>query len=106
MYSSLGIQLANRENVILRFVRLLRDARRVSGGASSGSTSCRHRRAVIGEVALIVVRHCSGYLCIGLALNSWSVTSASQVMPPRLTLNCVPPSLGEAPCQWTTPGGQ
>lgn len=46
------------------------------------------------------------YLCTGGALNSASVTSASHVMPPRLMLNCVPPALGDAPCQWTTPGGQ
>ena len=46
------------------------------------------------------------HLCTGLALNSSSVTSPSHVMPPRLTLNCVPPSLGDAPCQCTTPGGQ
>ena len=32
-------------------------------------------------------------------MYSWSVTSASQVIPPRVTLYCVPPLSGAAPCR-------
>lgn len=103
---SSGIQLANRDNLIHSLLEELQTLGGCKRKHPADQRQVHAVRAKVGAISRIVGVKVFYYLCIDGALNSSSVTSASQVMPPRLTLNCAPPSLGDAPCQCTTPGGQ